>query len=91
MKMDDKKIYNLISEIVTDMLNKQGLLLGHWHLGTVDQVLSSTKLKVFVDGSDVSQTVSCNPDVTFATGNHIWVVFINGNSRDKFAISKRAV
>lgn len=89
--MNDKQVYDSIKEIVMDVMRAEGLLVGHWHLGTVDEVLSSTKLKVFVDGSDVAQTISCNPDVTFEVDSHVWVVYINGNARDKFVISKRAI
>lgn len=89
--MNDKQFYDFIKNTVEDILAAQGLLTGQWHLGTVDQVISPTKLKVFVDGSDVSQTISCNPDVAFAVGNHVWVIYINGNPRDKFVLSKRAI
>lgn len=89
--LNDKQTYDAIKEIIMDVLNTQGLLAGQWHLGTVDQVVSTTKLKVFVDGSTTSQTISCNPDITFGVGDQIWVIFINGNRRDKFALCKRAI
>lgn len=89
--MNDKQFYDKVNEIVSDVLTRQGLLIGQWRLGTVDQIISPTKLKVFIDGSDTPQTVSCNPDITFTSGNHVWVIYINGNARDKFVLSKRAV
>lgn len=89
--MSEKQNYEAIKQIILDVLKKEGMLTGQWHLGTVDRVISSTKLKVFVDGGSVAQTVSCNPDVTFSKGDEVWVVFINGNPRDKFVISKRAI
>jgi len=89
--MSDKKIYDQVAEIVLDVMRTQGLLVGQWHLGTVDQIVSTTKLKVFVDGSEISQTISCNPDVVFGVGNHVWVIYINGNPRDKFVLTKRAI
>lgn len=89
--MNDKQIYDQMKEIVLDVMKAEGLLVGQWHLGTVDEIVSPTKLKVFVDGSDTSQTISCNPDVVFTAGSHVWVVFINGNARDKFVLSRRAI
>ncbi|MGG3892000.1 hypothetical protein [Metabacillus fastidiosus] len=86
-----KRFDGYIEKLVMKILSRLGLLNGQWHLGEVTQVLSPTKLKVKVDGSETEQTISCNPDVTFQTGNHVWVIFINGNGRDKFVISKRAL
>ncbi|MGD6876760.1 hypothetical protein [Bacillus infantis] len=83
--------YQDIENIVYNILNKEKLLNKQWHLGTIDTVISPLKVKVFVDGSDVSQTVSCNPDITFTSGDYVWVLYINGNPRDKFVISKRAI
>jgi hypothetical protein len=84
-------LLNTVEQLVLKVLDSNRLLTGNWHLGSVDQIISAGKLKVFVDGSDTSQTVSCDPDKTFSQGDHVWVVFINGNPRDKFVISKRAV
>jgi hypothetical protein len=89
--MNDKQIYEKIKTIVLDVLKSQGLLQGQWHLGQVSDVISTKQIKVFVDGSDTSQTVSCNPDITFNVNDEVWVVYINGNPRDKFVISKRAL
>lgn len=86
-----KRLDNYIEKLVYKIINKLGLLNGNWHLGEVTEVISNVKLKVKVDGSDIEQAISCNPDVTFQIGNHVWVIFINGNARDKFVISKRAV
>lgn len=83
--------YKDVENIVYNILNQEKLLNKSWHLGTVDSVVSPLKLKVFVDGSTTSQTVSCNPDITFVTGDYVWVLYINGNPRDKFVISKRAI
>jgi hypothetical protein len=87
----DEKLIKVITRIVNQILTKQGLLQGQWHLGTVDQVISNKKTKVFVDGSDIAQTVSCNPDLNLVSGDSVWVIFINNNPLDKFIISKRAV
>jgi hypothetical protein len=88
--MNDKQFYEMVRTIVRDELKAQNLV-GQWHLGKVSEVLSTKQIKVFVDGGDIAQTVACNPSVTFAVNDEVWVVYINGNPRDKFAISKRAV
>ncbi|MGG2091226.1 hypothetical protein AB1283_25955 [Bacillus sp. S13(2024)] len=87
------KLIETITKIVYQILNKEGLIGGggEWHLGKVKSVVDSKKLEVYVDGSSISQIVPCNPSVTFAANDEIWVVFINGNSINKFAISKRGV
>lgn len=86
-----QSIHDLIERTVLKILDRYGVLQGQWRLGVVTQVISPTKLKVKIDGGTQPQTVSCNPDITFAVGNNVWVIFINGNGRDKFVISKRAI
>lgn len=88
---ESNKLIQIITRIVNQVLAKQGVLQGQWHLGVVESVISTKQLSVYIDGSTVPQKVSANPSVTFSNGDHIWVVFINGNPLDKFAISKRAV
>jgi len=89
--MNDKQIYKTIKDIVIEVLHDNGVLKGNWRLGKVDTVISDKKLTVFVDGNIRSQTISCNPDITFVSGDYVWIVNINGSSQDKFVISKRAV
>lgn len=89
--MNHEQFYNTVEDIVLKVLKNKNLLVGNWHLGEVDEVISQTKLKVFIDGGETSVTVSCNPDITFNVGDHVWVIFINGNTRDKFVLCKRAI
>jgi hypothetical protein len=89
--MNDKQFHNLMKTMIREELKAQGLLVGQWHLGKVGQIVSTKQLKCYIDGGDVLQTVACNPSVTFAVNDEIWVIYINGNARDKFAISKRAI
>ena len=86
-----KQQLNIIEKLIYKILDEHKVLQGNWHLGEVTQIISSTKIKAKIDGGEVAQTISCNPDVTFSVGNHIWVIFINGNGRDKFALCKRAI
>lgn len=79
----EKKIYSILRE--------KRILGGEWHLGKVESVISSKKISVYVDGSDTPQRIPCNPDVTFNVGDHVWVIFVNGDSRNKFVLSKRAI
>lgn len=87
----DEQFLKYVNKIIKQEISKMGLQVGQWHLGKVDSVTSTTKLKVFIDGSTTSQTVSCNPDVTFSIGDYVWVVYINGNPRDKFVLCKRGI
>lgn len=84
-------IYKLLSEIVRTEIRNLGLLNGDWHLGKVDSVVSNKMLNVLIDGSSTPQPVPCNPDINFSPQDNVIVVYINGNSKDKFVLCKRAV
>jgi hypothetical protein len=88
--MDTKQFYEMVRTIVRDELKSQNIV-GQWHLGTVTEVTDTKQLKVIVDAGELSQTIPCNPSVTFAVNDEVWVVYINGNARDKFVLCKRAV
>lgn len=87
----DEKFMKYVKRIVYQILNNENLLRREWHLGKVESVIDTKSLMVFVDGSITSQKVSCNPDITFAANDEVWVLFINGDSKNKFVISKRAI
>jgi hypothetical protein len=87
----NEKFINAVSKIVYSILKKENILIGQWHLGKVESVISAKKISVYVDGSTTPQEIPCNPDITFSVNDEIWVIFINNDSRNKFAISKRAV
>jgi hypothetical protein len=86
-----KKLIETIENVVMQVLQRLNLLQGQWRLGTVVSVESTTKLKVQIDGSETVQSVPCNPDITFSPNDRIFVININNNPNDKFAISKRAI
>lgn len=89
--MDDgsKFILNEITNIVYGILNKENLLFNSWRFGKVAEVISTTKLKCYIDGSDVAITVSCNPDITFAINDEIWIVNTAKDNSSRFALCKR--
>lgn len=87
----NKAFINKVKDIVYKILNKHNLLQGNWHLGKVDTVISSTKIKAFVDGSATSQLIAANPDVAFTVGDEIWIIFINNNQKDKYALCRRGI
>lgn len=90
--MDEQRaLLDLIKSVVQTEIRNQGLLRGQWHLGKVKEVKSDKMLSVFVDGSNQAQDVPCNPDGKFSVNNEVWVVFINGDSKNKFVISRRAI
>lgn len=91
LDMDQQYVINMVSKIVEQELDKRNLLKGNWQLGKVDSVISSTRLKVFINGSSVSQEISCNPDVNFQPGNHVWVIYANGSLLDKFVLCRRGI
>ena len=86
-----KAFYSLIESAVYNILQKEKLDIRPWHNGKVTQVLSPTKLKVCVDGSDVEQTISCSKNEPYKVGDEVWVVYINNNARNKFVFGLRGV
>ena len=80
-----------VRSIVQAELNNLGLLQGQWHLGKVSSVINSKQITAYVDGSTTAQTIASNPSVTFSVNDEIWIIFVNGNSKDKFALCKRAI
>ena len=84
-------IYKLVSEIVRTEIRNLGLLKGDWHLGKVHSVIDSKKLNVYVDGATVHQPIPCNPDVMFSPQDEVIVIYLNGNSKDKFCLCRRAI
>lgn len=87
----DSKFFNLVKKIVYKILTKEKLLQSEWRLGKVASIISTKMLTVYINGSTVAQRVPCNPDVTFAVGDEIWVICINKDSKNMYVLSKRAV
>jgi hypothetical protein len=85
------EFHRTVERTVMSILRSEGLLNKQWGFGEVEEVISPSKLKVFVNGSTTSHIVPCNPDITFQPDDHVIIVFINGNSNDKFVISRRIV
>jgi len=80
----------ILRQQIYKILQEEKLLQGEWHLGKVDAVVSRYLLKAFIDGSQISYAIPCNPNIIFKTGDEIWVHFVNGDSKNKFASYKRA-
>jgi hypothetical protein len=85
------EIYTTIKDVVYTILENENLLKTDWHLGKVKDVISPTLLNVFVDGSKKEQQIPCNPKVTFAEGEEVYVLFINGKSIDKYVPFHRGI
>lgn len=102
---ESQRFIDIVQSIVKAELNRAGLMTGQWHLGTVDEVLTKSVddgqggtieqktgfLKVFVNGSQVSQKIPHNPDVEFNPNDKVFVLFVNGDSKNKFVPFKRSV
>lgn len=84
---------NLIRKIVKEELKNNNLLTGDWHLGKVESIVSTSPpvLSVLVDGSTIAQKIAYNPTITFTPGQEIFVLFINGDSKNKFALCPRGI
>lgn len=89
--MTNDELINIISTVVQNELKKSNLHNGQWHLGTVDQVKTSKLLSVFVDGSTTAQDIPCNPDITFTVGSRVFVLYVNGDTKNKFIPFKRGI
>lgn len=89
--MNTQQTLDIIRTIVKNEIRNMGLLTGQWRLGTVKAVKANNILSVCVDGSATPQDIPCNPDGNFSVNSEVWVIFINGDSKNKFVISRRAV
>lgn len=89
--MMDTSNFNKLKKLIYDILTKEKMFQSEWHYGTVDEVISNKQIKVFVDGSPISQTIPCNPDVVFNIGDEVFVHFIDKKSTNKFVPYKRGV
>jgi hypothetical protein len=85
------EFHRTVERTVLSILDKEGLLNRQWGYGEVDEVISPSKLKVFINGGETSHIIPCNPDVSFQPNDHVIIVYINGISNDKFVISRRIV
>jgi hypothetical protein len=86
-----KGFFESMKMLIHQELKKERLLIGEWHNGKVESVISSKLLSVYVDGSTTPQKIPCNPDVTFAAGDEVFVQFINRDTKNKFVPYKRGV
>ncbi len=91
MSSFQEDLLKMIQDVVNQVIDNANLRTGSWRLGEVQSVISSTQLKVYVDGSTTAITIPCNPSVTFAIGDNVWVININGNPRDRFVLCKRGI
>lgn len=89
--MNTQDTLEILRTLIKTEIRNAGLLTGQWRLGKVASVISNKKLMVKVDGSTVAQEIGCNPDGNFSINDEVWVIFINGDSKNKFVISRRAV
>jgi hypothetical protein len=80
-----------IMNIVYKVLSKERLLQGDHHLGKVESIVDSTKIKCFIDGSTTAVTVAKSPDRTYAVGDEIWVIYPNRDANSKYAGEKRGI
>jgi hypothetical protein len=90
MNITKEELVSLITNIVYTVLNNEGVLRGPWRLGKVESVVSNNLLRVYIDDSETAQTVPCDPDKNFIAGDDVYVVYINGDPKDKFVTHKRA-
>ena len=87
----NEKFLKVIKDMVYTILVNENLLRGDWQNGKVKGVISKKMLTVSVNGSSETQNIPCNPDVPFAINDEVFVVNINGDSRNKFVLCRRGV
>lgn len=89
--MNESETYKVIRDIAREELKALNLDIKPWHQGKVNQIISPTTLKVFVDGSDIAQTIPCSKNEPYTVGDEVWIVYINNNPRDKFVFGLRGL
>ena len=89
MKQEEKFI-QVVQQIVRNILEKMGLLVNEWHLGTVYDVNEDGTLNLFIDGSyTLTPSVPANPDLDFLENDLVWVHFVNRNPNNLFVPYRR--
>lgn len=79
-----------VMKVVYKVLRKESLLISEWRLGKVESVISPSKIKAYIDGGNVAQTIAANPNEIFEIGDEIWVICPR-NSVSKFALTRRGL
>ncbi|GED72724.1 hypothetical protein BRE01_64260 [Brevibacillus reuszeri] len=87
--LQSRELLHGIRELIREEFKNEGLLKEPWRFRKIDEVLSPTKVKCFVDGSDTSIVISCNPDVLFRKNDEVWIVNTARDNKSRFVLCKR--
>ena len=76
-----------LQKLVMQILEKNGLLKGNKLFGVIENVISETKVRVYVEKELRSQICNCPPRVGFEVGDRVLIENINNNPHDRFIIA----
>lgn len=76
-----------LEKLVMQILQKNGLLKGNKLFGIVEEVISETQLKIYLQQEMRSTLVNCPPRIAFEMGDRVLVENINNNPHDRFVIA----
>lgn len=79
-----KTIKDLVKQELKGLNNRD-------HYGRIDSVVDQYKAYVYVDNGTISQLIPTNPNITFSANEEVYVVFINGDEKDKFVLCQKAI
>lgn len=87
--LQSRELLNGIRELIREEMKNEGLLKEPWRFGKISEVLTPTKVKCFVDGSDVAITISSNPHHTFQVDDEVFVINTARDNKSRFVLCKR--
>lgn len=77
-----------VEAIVDSKLKQSGAT--QWHIGTIRGVFNKYSALVEMQNLGESIQIPTNPNVQFFPGEQVFVVYINGDKRNKYVLSKCA-
>ncbi len=76
-----------LQKLVMQILEKNGLLKGNKLFGVIEDIISETVVKVYIEKELKSQLCNCPPKNGFQIGDRVLVENINNNPHDRFIVA----
>lgn len=79
-------IVPMMEKMTMQTASKHGLLQGNKLFGMIEEVLSDSRLRVYLDHATRSEIVTCSPHVNYKLGDRVLIEKINNNPHDMFVV-----
>ena len=79
-------IMPMMEKMIMQILQKNGILQGNKTFGIVEEIINKHTLLVYLEHSNISETVKCSPHIPWHIGDRVLVEYINNNPHDRFVL-----